>query len=93
MVSPAPPSHASVLLGVAAALVVGRLRAEGGALRRLSALFAAQPPRSNSVVLPRPDGHLSVEGLSYFAPGPSKPVLRRKKNPPKFVHESKRAMS
>ncbi len=47
-----------------------------GSLRRLTELLAASPPRPESLTLPRPDGHLSVEGLASFAQGNSKPILR-----------------
>ncbi len=47
-----------------------------GALRRLNELFAASPERDEDVALPRPDGQLAVEGLSFVAPGTSRPLLR-----------------
>src|SRR5712691_6242298 len=43
-----------------------------GALRRLDELFAASPVRDEDVALPRPDGQLAVEGLSFVAPGTSR---------------------
>jgi PrtD family type I secretion system ABC transporter len=46
-----------------------------GALRRLNALFAAGPDRTPSVELPRPRGHLQVQGLTHVLPGRSKPLL------------------
>jgi ATP-binding cassette, subfamily C, type I secretion system permease/ATPase len=45
-------------------------------LRRLTDLFAASPSNPACLVLPRPDGYLSVESLSSFAAGNSKPILR-----------------
>jgi PrtD family type I secretion system ABC transporter len=48
-----------------------------GAASRLRELFAAQPPRDDQMLsLPRPVGHLSVEGLGFVPSGSSTPVLR-----------------
>jgi ATP-binding cassette subfamily C protein len=47
-----------------------------GAMKRLTALFAAAPARDKAVSLPRPVGRLSVENLVYAAPGSNKPILR-----------------
>ena len=46
------------------------------AVRRLGELFAASPMRDKGVSLPRPAGRLSVEALTFVAPGSSKPLLR-----------------
>jgi PrtD family type I secretion system ABC transporter len=47
-----------------------------GALRRLNELFVASPVRDASLSLPRPDGHVTVEGLSFVVPGSSRALLR-----------------
>lgn len=47
-----------------------------GAFVRLRELLTAHPPRESGLTLPRPDGQLSVEGLSFAAPGTSKAILR-----------------
>lgn len=47
-----------------------------GAFVRLRDLLTAHPPRESGLTLPRPDGQLSVEGLSFAAPGTSKAILR-----------------
>jgi PrtD family type I secretion system ABC transporter len=47
-----------------------------GAMKRLSDLFAASPVREPGLSLPRPEGRLTVEGLSFALPGSSKPLLR-----------------
>jgi PrtD family type I secretion system ABC transporter len=47
-----------------------------GALRRLNELFAATAARGQSLSLPRPEGHLAAEGLSFVVPGSSRPLLR-----------------
>ena len=47
-----------------------------GALRRLHKLFGAVVAQGPSLVLPKPSGRLSVEGLSYVAPGSPRPLLR-----------------
>lgn len=44
------------------------------ALERVQQAFAT-PPRPSSMPLPNPVGHLSVEGLSYTAPGGRNPIL------------------
>src|SRR5262245_3891991 len=47
------------------------------AASRLRELFAANPPRDEQMLsLPRPVGHLSVEGLGFVPPGSFKPTLR-----------------
>ncbi len=47
-----------------------------GAVRRLRALFGASVDRTPSLELPRPAGHLQVEGLSFALAGATKPLLR-----------------
>jgi PrtD family type I secretion system ABC transporter len=47
-----------------------------GALRRLNELFAASPRRAERLSMPRPEGRLAVEGLSCFAQGTTRPILR-----------------
>jgi PrtD family type I secretion system ABC transporter len=47
-----------------------------GALRRLNEIFAQAPVRDAAVELPRPSGRLSVENLTYVAPGGTRPLLR-----------------
>lgn len=53
------------------ALVSGR-----GAYLRVKQLLVANPPHARSLVLPRPAGRLSVEGLQYGVPGLAKPILK-----------------
>lgn len=73
---------ASILLGRALQpieQIVGSWRgliSARGAFVRLRELLTAHPPRESGLTLPRPDGQLSVEGLSFGAPGTSKPILR-----------------
>lgn len=45
------------------------------ALKRLRGLFADARPAASAVSLPRPQGRLSVEGLSHIRPGTQKPLL------------------
>jgi ATP-binding cassette, subfamily C, bacterial len=47
-----------------------------GSLGRLHELFGAIATRGSSIALPKPTGRLSVEGLSYVAPGSPRPLLR-----------------
>jgi len=47
-----------------------------GSLRRLHELFGAIAARAPGLALPKPAGRLSVEGLSYVAPGSPRPLLR-----------------
>jgi ATP-binding cassette, subfamily C, bacterial len=47
-----------------------------GAWRRLADLFAATAAQAPGLILPRPDGRLSVEGVSFALPGGSRPLLR-----------------
>ncbi|MCK1711247.1 type I secretion system permease/ATPase [Bradyrhizobium sp. 143] len=73
---------ASILLGRALQpieQIVGSWRglvSARGAFVRLRELLTAHPPRQSGLTLPRPDGQLSVEGLSFAAPGTSKAILR-----------------
>lgn len=73
---------ASLLLGRALQpieQVVGTWRSfvsARGTMRRLKALFAAAPARTPELVLPRPAGRLTVEGLTAVIPGKSTPLLR-----------------
>jgi PrtD family type I secretion system ABC transporter len=73
---------ASLLLGRALQPVeqmVGAWRgivAVRGALRRLHELFAGQAARAPALALPKPAGQLSVQGVSYVAPGSPRPLLR-----------------
>jgi len=47
-----------------------------GAWRRLADLFAAAAAQAPGLTLPRPDGRLSVESVSFLSPGSSRPLLR-----------------
>ncbi|WP_369722032.1 type I secretion system permease/ATPase [Bradyrhizobium sp. LLZ17] len=73
---------ASILLGRAlqpVEQIVGSWRglvSARGAFVRLRELLSAHPPRETGLTLPRPDGQLSVDGLSFAAPGTSKAILR-----------------
>ncbi|WP_377827445.1 type I secretion system permease/ATPase [Bradyrhizobium lupini] len=73
---------ASILLGRALQpieQIVGSWRglvSARGAFLRLRELLSADPPRETGLILPRPDGQLSVDGLSFAAPGTSKAILR-----------------
>jgi PrtD family type I secretion system ABC transporter len=73
---------ASLLLGRAlqpVEQVVGAWRgivAVRGAFRRLHQLFAAISSQGPELALPKPTGKLSVEGVSYVAPGSPRPLLR-----------------
>jgi len=73
---------ASLLLGRAlqpVEQIVGTWRgivAARGSLRRLHELFGALAAQGPSLVLPKPSGRLSVENLSYVAPGSPRPLLR-----------------
>lgn len=73
---------ASILLGRALQpieQIVGSWRglvSARGAFVRLRELLTAHPPRETGLILPRPDGQLSVDGLSFAAPGTSKAILR-----------------
>jgi len=46
------------------------------AMRRLGELLAKRPLAGDGVALPRPAGHLSIEGLAFVTPGASRPILR-----------------
>lgn len=73
---------ASILLGRALQpieQIVGSWRSlvsARGAFLRVRELLGANPPRQSGLTLPRPEGRLSVEALSFAAPGTSKPILR-----------------
>jgi PrtD family type I secretion system ABC transporter len=73
---------ASILLGRALApveQVVGSWRgmvAARGAFLRLRELLSIHPLHEAGLRLPRPEGRVSVEALSFVAPGTSKPILR-----------------
>lgn len=73
---------ASILLGRALQpieQIVGSWRglvSARGAFLRLRELLNAHPPRETGLTLPRPDGQLSVDGLSFAPPGTSKAILR-----------------
>jgi PrtD family type I secretion system ABC transporter len=73
---------ASILLGRAlqpVEQIVGSWRnlvSARAAYRRISELLASSPPAETTLSLPRPAGRISVEGLSYAAPGTNKPILR-----------------
>jgi len=47
-----------------------------GAYRRVRDLLAAHPAADPRLALPRPDGKISVDNLTYLVPGISKPILR-----------------
>lgn len=47
-----------------------------GAYQRLREQLLTMPPRAESMSLPEPLGKLSVEGVSYFHPGHTEPLLR-----------------
>lgn len=73
---------ASILLGRAlqpVEQIVGSWRnlvSARGAYQRLTQLLAAFPERGRSLMLPRPVGKLSVEGLGFALPRTSTPILR-----------------
>ena len=73
---------AAVLLGRAlqpVEQIVGSWRAmisARGAFDRIKALLAGSPVRPPALVLPRPAGRLSVEGLVYGLPGSRSAILR-----------------
>jgi PrtD family type I secretion system ABC transporter len=73
---------ASILLGRAlqpVEQIVGSWRSlvsARGAFLRVRELLAAHPPHETGLILPRPKGQLSVEALSFAAPGTPKPILR-----------------
>jgi len=46
------------------------------AYRRMTEQLSSMPIRAESMELPPPVGRLSVEGVSYFHPGKTEPVLR-----------------
>lgn len=73
---------ASILLGRAlqpVEQIVGSWRGfvlARGAFLRVRELLAAIPPSEAGLTLPRPKGQVSVEALSFVAPGTSRPILR-----------------
>jgi ATP-binding cassette, subfamily C, bacterial len=73
---------ASILLGRAlqpVEQIVGSWRnlvSARAAFLRVRELLAANPPRETGLSLPRPDGRLSVEALSFVPPLSNKPILR-----------------
>jgi PrtD family type I secretion system ABC transporter len=46
------------------------------AYRRIRELLMANPLRADRMELPRPTGHVSVEGLTYAPPRSNKPILK-----------------
>jgi PrtD family type I secretion system ABC transporter len=46
------------------------------AVRRLDQLLAVDPGAAPTLVLPRPAGWLTIEGLTFVAPGTTRPLLR-----------------
>jgi ATP-binding cassette, subfamily C, type I secretion system permease/ATPase len=46
------------------------------AYRRIRELLMANPLRAERLELPRPKGHISVEGLTYAPPRSNKPILK-----------------
>lgn len=73
---------ASILLGRALQpieQIVGSWRSlvgARGAFLRVRELLSVNPPHAAGLTLPRPEGRLSVEALSFVAPGAAKPILR-----------------
>jgi PrtD family type I secretion system ABC transporter len=73
---------ASILLGRAlqpVEQIVGSWRnlvSARGAFLRVRELLTANPARQTGLVLPRPEGRVSVEALSFIPPLSSKPILR-----------------
>ncbi|MGY3233432.1 MULTISPECIES: type I secretion system permease/ATPase [unclassified Bradyrhizobium] len=73
---------ASILLGRALQpieQIVGSWRslvAARGAFRRVREVLSGNSPHERGLMLPRPEGRLSVEALSSVPPGAIKPVLR-----------------
>jgi len=73
---------ASILLGRAlqpVEQIVGSWRnlvSARGAFLRVRELLAANPPRETGLSLPRPEGRLSVEALTFVPPLSNKPILR-----------------
>lgn len=47
-----------------------------GAFARVAALLVASPRRDRAIAMPRPAGHLSVEGVSFVMAGMTMPILR-----------------
>ena len=73
---------ASILMGRALAPVeqaIGSWKqavAARASYRRMKQQLADLPSRGDALALPRPEGRLSVENVSYVYPGAEKPVLR-----------------
>jgi PrtD family type I secretion system ABC transporter len=73
---------ASILLGRAlqpVEQIVGSWRAlvsARDAYRRVRELLAANPLRANRLELPRPVGHVSIEGVTFVPPRSNKPILK-----------------
>src|SRR5207302_8824106 len=73
---------ASILLGRAlqpVEQIVGSWRnlvSARSAFLRVRELLSANPPRQTSLSLPRPDGRLAVEALTFVPPLTNKPILR-----------------
>lgn len=73
---------ASILLGRAlqpVEQIVGSWRslvAARGAFLRVRELLQVNPPHETELTLPRPEGRISVEALSFVPRGAAKPVLR-----------------
>jgi ATP-binding cassette subfamily C protein len=73
---------ASILLGRAlqpVEQIVGswrNLNSARSAYVRVRELLRGAPMRDPALALPRPAGHLSVEGIAYMAPGTNRPILR-----------------
>src|SRR4051812_32999310 len=73
---------ASILLGRAlqpVEQIVGSWRnlvSARSAFLRVRELLSANPPRQTSLSLPRPDGRLTIEGLTFVPPLTNKPILR-----------------
>lgn len=82
-VSPAAIFATSILLGRSLAPVegaIGTWKAVSGVrlgYARLKKMMAAAPQSRNQMELPRPNGQLSVEQVTFIPPGATAPALRR----------------
>ncbi|QEL26425.1 type I secretion system permease/ATPase [Bosea sp. F3-2] len=47
-----------------------------GAYDRIRTVLSSSPPAEESLNLPRPEGHLALEAVSFALPGASRPLLR-----------------
>ncbi len=80
--SPGAMIAGSILMGRALSPVENAIvawksaNAARAAYQRLKQHIDMMPERSKSMALPEPKGSISVEGLSYFHPGQSEPVIR-----------------